>query len=159
MQKKILILPIILIILAFSILFVSCTSFKIENVTFGWNAEYFATPDDNGNFTVPKYSMTFNVLSILKEENIIEKPSAIKFHIIRDDDGYIFLAADKFKNVWVFESSEKSLKLHAKLDLTEKQPLNDPKFNENKPNIKVFTQDKKEFVINKDGVIKKEEKK
>jgi hypothetical protein len=140
-----------------SFLFFRCSSFKIENVTYGWAAEYIAAPEDNGNFIVPKHSMNFNLTKIFQEEKITDPPSKFNVHIIRDDEGYYYITADKFVYVWVFETREKILKLYEKLNLQENKPLNDPKFNEQKPYIKLFTKDSKEFILNKDGVVKKEE--
>jgi hypothetical protein len=146
-------------LIVFAMFISSCSSFKIENVTYGWSAEYIASPDDNGNFTVPKHSMVLNLTKVFQEEKITDPPSKFNIHIIRDDEGYYFITSDKFIFVWVFESREKSLKLYDKLNLLDNKPLNDPKFNEQKPNVKLFMRDAKEFIINKDGVVKKEENK
>ena len=45
-----------------------------------------------------------------------------------------------------------------KIELLKGKSLEEPKFNEQKPNIKVFLKDKSEFIINKDGIIKSENK-
>lgn len=145
-------------ILIFIFIFSSCSTFKIENVKYGWNGEYFAEPDENGDFTIPKNSMKFNILKLLEEEGIKNKITDIKLRIIRDDEGYFYITGDKFKYIWVFKTDESSLKLKNKIELLKGRTLEDPKFNEKKPNIKVFLKDKSEFIINKDGIIKSENK-
>jgi len=148
----------IITILILIFIFYSCSTFKIENVKYGWNGEYFASPDENGDFTIPKNSMKFNVLKLLEEEGLLNKITDIKLRIIRDEEGYFYITADKFKYIWVFMPDESSLKLKNKIELLKGKSLEEPKFNEQKPNIKVFLKDKSEFIINKDGIIKSENK-
>jgi hypothetical protein len=158
-MKKITRLTIFISLFILTSIFSSCSSFLLENVTYGWSSEIFINPDNSGNITIPKNSMTFNVSKLFTEEKITENPSGFKIRIIRDDEGYFFITADKFKFVWVFESAEKSLKLKNKLELVKDTPQSDPKFNEHKPNIEIFTKDGKKFILNKDGIVKNEEKK
>lgn len=139
--------------------FYSCSSFKIENVKYGWAGEYFGNPDDKGNLVIQKSSISFNVMEVLKEEKLDAKPKEVKIRVIRDDEGYYYLTAHKFLNVWVFTSGESLLKLENKIKLFENQPLDDPKFNEQKPNVKLFLKDGKEFILNKDGIVEKEKTK
>ena len=154
MKKKI-----FLLITFLGLTFYSCSSLKIENVKYGWGGEYFTNPDENGSINIPKSSMQFNILSILKEEKLTDKAKDFKFRIIRDDEGYFYITANNFKFVWVFATDEASLVLEKKIDILDGKPLEDPKFNEQKPNIKLFIKDGREFLLNKDGKIKKEENK
>jgi hypothetical protein len=140
-----------------SIIFCSCSSLKIENVKYGWGGEFFANPDESGLINIPKSSMQFNISQILTEEKLTGNPKDHKFRIIRDDEGYFYITANNFKFVWVFACEEASLVLKNKLDLLEGKSLDDPKFNEQKPNVRLFLKDGKEFLLNKDGKLKKEE--
>jgi hypothetical protein len=148
-----------LIIIFFSLILFSCSSLKIENVKYGWGGEYFANPDENGLINIPKSSMQFSVLPILNAEKLSDKPKDFKFRIIRDEEGYFYITANKFIYVWIFKSGEASLVLHDKIKIFDGKALDDPKFNEHKPNIKLFLNDGKEFLLNKDGIIKKENNK
>jgi len=148
-----------LLFFIFGILLNSCSSFKLEGVKYGWGGEVFINPDENGNIAMPKNSMNFNILPVLKEENLDQKPKDIKIRIIRDDDGYFYLTAHKFKYVWVFVGDESSLVLENKIEIYEDKPLDDPKFNEQKPHVKLFLKDGKEFILDKKGIVKAEENK
>jgi hypothetical protein len=158
-MKKCFRLFVCLLLFPICITIFSCSSLKIEDVSYGWSSEFFVNPDDSGNITIPKSSMSFNVTKLFTEEKITEKPSSYKIRIIRDNDGYFFITADKFKFIWIFETSEKSLKLKNKIELEKDAALSDPKFNEHKPNIEIFTKDGKKFILDKDGIVKNEEKK
>jgi hypothetical protein len=158
-MKKFTGLSILALLFLIACIFSSCSSFLLENVTYGWSSEVFANPDNSGNLTIPKNSMSFNITKLFIEEKITDNPSGFKIRIIRDDEGYYFITADKFKYVWVFESVEKSLKLKNKLELVKDTPLTDPKFNEHKPNVELFTKDGKKFILDKEGIVKNEEKK
>ena len=148
-----------LLLFIFGILFYSCSSFKIEAVKYGWGGEVFINPDENGNIIMSKNSMSFNILPVLKEENLDQKPKDIKIRIIRDENGYFYLTANKFKYVWVFISGESLLVLENKIEIYEEKTLDDPKFNEQKPHVKLFLKDGKEFLLDKKGIVKPEEEK
>jgi len=84
----------------------------------------------------------------------VQHVSGIELRVIRDMDGYYYMTAPKFKNVYVFASDEGKLKLEKKI-LVSETGLASPAFNQDKegrPFIHLLNGKEKAILLSKDGI-------
>jgi len=106
-----------------------CSSLTLAPVHYQWPVESVLSVDGKGNVEEARYFISFNVKPLLFEET---KDSVhvegVELRMIRDMDGYYFMTAAKFKNVYVFAPDEGKLKLEKKIPVSE-TGLTSPAFN------------------------------
>ena len=128
-----------LIISAICLAFIySCSSMKIESVDFSWPVESILDIDANGVIKDQRFSIIINTKVLFDEErkdNPNIQPKQI--HIIRNKNGFYFITADGFKNVYVFKSGMGSLELEKKILISE-VGMNKPAFNQRSPNVELL---------------------
>jgi hypothetical protein len=85
--------------------------------------------------------------------------SAIKslVRVIRDAEGYYYITAAKFKNVYIFEDAEGSFQLK-KLVPVKEQGLESPAFNQRAPYIQLVNANDPVLMLNKEGIHEGEKK-
>ena len=133
-----------------------CSSLTLSPVHYQWPIESVLTVDGKGNVEEARNFIAFNVKPLLFEEtgDSVEHVSGVELRIIRDMDGYYFMTAPKFKNVYVFTSEEGKLKLEKKI-LVSEMGIASPAFNQDKdgkPLIHLLNGKDKPILLSKSGI-------
>jgi hypothetical protein len=82
--------------------------------------------------------------------------AGVTVRVIRDREGFYYITAPKFKNVYVFKPGEGELKLHRSIEIGE-MTMPDPKFNQRDTYIELLN-DTKTIRLNKDGIMEGDKK-
>ncbi len=136
----------------FSVIAFGCASLTLAPVHYQWPVESVLTVDGKGNVEEARYNIEFNVKPLLFEETADSvHVSGIELRIIRDMDGYYFMTAPKFKNVYVFASDEGKLKLEKKILISE-TGIASPAFNQRPPYIQLLNGKEKSMLLSKSGI-------
>jgi hypothetical protein len=138
------------------VLFTGCSPFMLRPVDFSWPIEVAVKPDGKGNVQVARYQVSFNAKALLFVE-LQDSVSVTKhmLHILRDHDGYYYITAKGFKNVYVFEPCEGALKLEKKILVSEKG-LEAPAMNQKTPYVQLVNENNENeapVVLTKDGIL------
>jgi hypothetical protein len=152
-MKK-LIIPGLLVI----VLLAGCSNLILKPADFSWPIESLLKPDKNGNVQEKRYSLVFDT----KELFLAETGDSLGYQnkelrIIRNPEGYYFMVANNFKNVYVFYPSEGALSLTNKIEISDSVGIKNPAFNQRPPYIELNYDNNKKVNLTKDG-IKEEEK-
>ncbi len=145
----------ILAIILGGILLSACSSIKLEPVDFSWPIENVLEIRGDFNVTSVRYAISLNLRKVFETEEMIKNnaPLASQVRIIRNRDGYYFITANKFKNVYVFKPEEKSLVLFKKIEINEKG-IENPAFNQRGSYIELISDNgKKKYKLTQDGLI------
>jgi hypothetical protein len=117
-----------------------CSTLTLRPAEFAWPVEVVLKPDAKGNVQETRYQVSFNVKALLfdaVQDSINVTKHSLR--VIRDLDGYYFVTAKGFKDVYVFASSEGALKLEKKILINEKG-LEAPAFNQKAPFIQLINE-------------------
>lgn len=152
-MKKI-IVPALLVVIFLG----GCSSLILKPTNFGWPLEAVLKVDKNGNVQEKRYSLDFNT----KELFLTETGDSLGYQnkelrVIRNSNGYYFMVANNFKNVYVFSPSEGSLSLSKKIAISDSTGINNPAFNQRPPYIELNYDNNKKVNLTNEG-IKEEEK-
>ena len=123
----------VLFILITAMLVGGCASLQLQPVNFSWASEEILDVASNGMVEATRYSVAFNVKPLLAKEFAADSMAAKNTNVvrvIRDKDGYYYITAPKFKNVYVFNHGEASLSLSNTILISQDKPMSDPKFNQ-----------------------------
>ncbi len=138
-----------------SLIAFGCSSLTLSPVHYQWPVESVLSVDGKGNVEEPRNFIAFNVKPLLFEETGDSvHVSGVELRIIRDVDGYYFMTAPKFKNVYVFASDEGKLKLEKKI-LVSETGMASPAFNQDKegrPYIHLLNGKEKPILLSKSGI-------
>ncbi len=140
MQKRTLSTTIqIMMLPLFAVLLTACGStMSIKNVDFSQPVETVLVADRDANVQDVRGGLSFNLSEVLESEGISKDAfMGTEVRIIRNHQGYYFLAAPGFKSVYVFETEESELKLLNKIRVAS-QGLQDPAFNQRTPYIQLI---------------------
>jgi hypothetical protein len=134
---------------------VGCSTLVLRPVDFSWPVEVTLQPDGKGNVRDARYQLSFNVRALLFEE-LQDSTGATKhsLHVLRDQEGYYFITAKGFKNVYVFGHGDGTLRLQKKIPVSEKG-LNAPALNQRAPYISLINEkrgDEAPILLTKDGI-------
>jgi len=135
-----------------------CSSLLLKPADFAWPIEDELKVDSHGMVHEERYTFSFNVKPLFYEE--LKDSVNISNHtirIIRNVDGYYFITAPKFKNVYVFGQAEGGLSLEKAIPVST-TGLTSPAFNQRSPYVELLNGNEKPMMLTKDG-IKQEEKK
>ncbi|MBO6572160.1 hypothetical protein A8B79_09765 [Balneola sp. EhC07] len=137
----------------------ACKTFEVKNVNYAQQVESVLTPTDNGDVTDSRYGIAFNILPFQYEE--MKDSSSVlvdEVRLIRNQNGFYFITADGFNNVYVMEPINSGLKLKEKINVTE-QGLVSPAFNLRSPFVQLIdTATSETFTLNEKGIKKEESK-
>ncbi|MEK6566690.1 MAG: hypothetical protein AABZ41_08295, partial [Bacteroidota bacterium] len=124
----------------FVVVLAGCSGMLLKPAEFAWPVESVMTVDSKGMVQEDRYSMSFSVKPILLEETgDTMRMSRHTVRMIRDDRGYYFLTAAKFKNVYVLTADDGALKVATKI-LVKETGLDNPAFNQRPPYIQVLNE-------------------
>lgn len=124
-MKRIIISSLLLFIIT-----AACSVLTLQPANFSWPLESVLPVDDNGKVTEDRYSIEVNTIGLFFEEfqdSLSYKGKEIR--MIRDNQGFYFLTASNFKNVYVFKADEGKLVQENKIFISE-FGLQTPAFNQ-----------------------------
>lgn len=129
----------------------ACSILTLKPANFAWPIESVLPIDDKGMVIEDRYSIEFNTAGIFYEE--FQDSSAYNgnsIRLIRDNNGYYYITASKFKNVYVFQTDENAMVLHNKIFISE-FGIEEPAFNQRAPFIELIDGGRK-INLTKDGI-------
>jgi len=142
-MKQINFLPFVLLVFA-----TACSTLKLQQADFAWPVESVISVDENGKASDDRYSISFDTKSLFFEET---KDSlayeGIKIRMLRDINGYYFITAENFKNVYVFQMDNGSMVLRNKIFVSE-IGIVDPALNQRAPYIELIDGGKSLYLTN-----------
>lgn len=124
-------------ILAFALILTGCgSSLVIQNVDYSQPLESVLSPDSDGMVNDQRYAIKFNVTPLLEYEGI---DSVDQIRLIRNTEGFYFVTANGFGNVYIFTPEEGELVLHEEIELPD-GPISEPAFNQRNTHIELISQ-------------------
>lgn len=115
----------------------SCSTLMLSPAEFGWPIESVLKVDDKGFVKEDRYSLSFNTKPLFFEETQDSMSFAGKsIHLIRNSEGFYFMTAANFKNVYVFSVDKNAFALENKLLINE-NGLKNPALNQRVPFIEL----------------------
>jgi len=125
-------------------------SLTLTDVDYAQPMESVASPDQNGNVEDIRLGIRFNVTELNIKERGEGSPLPEEVRFIRSRDGYYFVTAPGYRNVYVFEVEERALDLEKVIRVSE-AGLANPAFNQRSPYIQLVDGDV-EYRLTKDGL-------
>lgn len=140
--------------LCFVIMFflVSCSSVVLKPADFAWPIESVLKVNDKGMIQDQRHSLTVNVRQIFFMETGDSVNVTVPVRLIRDSNGYYYMTAQRFKNVYVFEQVEGGLKLVNTIFVSS-NGLTSPAFNQRAPYIQLLNEKDTPRMLTKDGIV------
>ncbi len=133
-------------------LLMGCTSLMLQPADFSWPVESVLKTDGKGMVQENRYQLSFSIKPMLfAETGDSTDVTGITFRMIRDQMGYYYLVAPKFKNVYVFMAAEGGLKLEKKIMISE-AGLSAPAFNARPPHVQLLNGNDKPRLLSKSGI-------
>ena len=142
-MKLISFLPFLLLVIA-----AACSTLNLQQADFAWPVESVISIDENGKVSDERYSISFDTGGLFYEE--LEDSSAYvgkKIRILRDINGYYFIIAEKFKNVYVFQMDNGAMALNNKIFISE-FGVEDPALNQRTPFVELIDGGKSLYLTN-----------
>ncbi len=143
----------IIIALLLIIFVYSCSSLVLKPADFSWPIESVLKVNDDGLAEEDRYTFSFNIKPLFYEE--LQDSLAYldrEVRVIRNTEGFYFITAEGFKNVYVFETTDGALELEKKILINE-NGLNKPVFNQRNPFIELIDGQNK-YYLTKKGIEK-----
>jgi hypothetical protein len=137
-MKQLLIVSLIL-----SAILASCSVLTLQPANFSWPLESVLPVDNNGKVIDDRYSIEVNTVGLFFEEfqdSLSYKGKEIR--MIRDNQGFYFMTASNFKNVYVFKAEEGKMIQENKIFISE-FGLKTPAFNQRDPYIELVDETNK----------------
>lgn len=131
-------LKIFLIISSITLL-AACSTLMLQPANFAWPLETVLKVDDEGNVKEDRYALNFNTKALFFEEtqdSLAYRDKTIR--LIRNNEGYYFMTAVDFKNVYVFSIDKNAFALKTKILISETKGLSNPAFNQRSPYIELL---------------------
>ena len=147
------------LIAVFSLLLLTAcsSSLVIKNVDFAQPIESVLTPNSKGVVQDVRAGLSFDMMPLqyaeTKDTSSVTVPA---IRIIRGHDGFYYITAKGFKNVYVMAPSNGTLKLHKKI-LVTKEGLSSPAFNQRMPYVQLIDGSSASYDLTKDGLKGKEQ--
>lgn len=145
-----LIIPLLAFVISGGI--VGCSSLMLKPADFSWPVESVLKADNKGMVQESRYQLSFSVKPLFFEETgDSANVTGATVRMIRDQLGYYYIVAPKFKNVYVFVSAEGGLKLEKKIMISE-SGLSSPAFNARVPHVQLLNGNDKPRLLSKGGI-------
>ena len=127
------------IVMIFISFVAGCSGVKLAPAEFGWPIESILKVDINGFVKEDRHSLSFNTKPMfLKETEDSTAFSGKSIHLIRNTEGFYFITAEGFKNVYVFSMDQSALVQHKIIQISETAVLKNPAFNQRIPFIELL---------------------
>ena len=137
----------------------ACKTFEVKNVNYAQQVESVLIPTSEGEVNDSRYGISFNILPFQYKE--FQDSSSVfvdEVRLIRNSNGFYFITATGFQNVYVMEPIKNGFRLKEKITVSE-DGLKAPAFNLRSPFVQLIdTKTSEVYSLNEKG-IKKEEKK
>lgn len=131
------------------------SSLVIKKVNFAQPLETVLTPNNKGIVNDVRDGLKFDVMPLQYAETKDTSSVTTKdVHLIRGHEGYYYVTARGFKNVYVMAPSDGTLKLKKKIHISD-QGLQNPAFNQRVPYIQLIN-GSSSYNLTKDGIKGKE---
>lgn len=141
-----------LLALILSGLLVGCSSLMLKPADFSWPVESVLKADAKGMVQENRYQLSFSIKPMLfAETGDSTDVAGTTVRMIRDQLGYYYLVAPKFKNVYVFMAAEGGLKLETKIMISE-AGMSSPAFNARPPHVQLLNGNDKPRLLSKSGI-------
>ncbi len=138
-----------IILIPLFISFAACSSLVLKPVNFAWPIESVLRVDNDGYVKEERYTLSFNAKLLFFEETGDSTAYLDRdVRIIRDTKGYYFVTSRNFKNVYVFEGIDGEMKLDNKIEISMKEGMSNPAFNQRMPYIELVDNGKKTLLSN-----------
>jgi hypothetical protein len=135
-----------------ALILAGCGGLALRPADFAWPVESVLKVDSNGMAEDDRYNIIFNVKPLLfAETGDSVNVTKHSLRMIRDKEGYYFITAVGFKNVYVFASAEGALVKQSIIAVSEKG-LEAPAFNQRPPFVQLLNGKEKTRMLNKDGI-------
>ena len=132
-------------------LLVACTSLLLEPAQFSWPIESVLKVDKDGFVKEERHSINFNTKALFLDETQDSLSYAGKtLHLIRNNEGFYFMTANDFKNVYVFSVQKNAFILQNKI-LVKETGLINPAFNQRSSFIELLD-DGKTYKLTSEGI-------
>jgi hypothetical protein len=129
----------ILLIISSITLVAACSTLMLQPANFAWPLETVLKIDDEGNVKEDRYALNFNTKTLFFEETQDSLAYLDKtIRLIRNNEGYYFMTAVDFKNVYVFSVDKNAFALKTKILISETKGLSNPAFNQRSPYIELL---------------------
>ena len=137
----------------------ACKTFVVKDVNYSQQIESVLTPNSKGEVHDSRYSLSFNILPFqFQETKDSSSVSVEEVRLIRNTEGFYFITANGFSNVYVMEPIKNGLKLKKKIQISE-QGLTSPAFNLRSPYVQLVDKETLQtFSLNEKGIQNKENK-
>ncbi len=122
-----------------SFLFIgACSTLVLKPADFAWPVESVLSVDNNGKVDIKRYSINFDARELfLKETGDSLGYQNQQLRVIRNLNGYYFMVANNFRNVYVFNVDEGTFRLEKKIEISDKTGIQNPAFNQRPPFIEL----------------------
>ncbi len=131
----------------------ACKTFVVKNVNYSHQIESVLTPNEDGIVYDVRHGISFNITPFEKKEfGATDSIEVKEVRLIRNAEGYYFITANQFKNVYVMEPGNGELKLKKKIKVSEER-LAAPAFNLRDSHVQLVKTDTNEVLnLNQDGI-------
>jgi hypothetical protein len=140
------------LIFAGLLIYSACSSLTLQSANFAWPVESVLPVNSDGNVVDQRYSVEFNTRPLFFEE--YQDSSAYmekEIRLIRDQQGYYYMTANEFKNVYVFQAKEGKLILENKIAISESGIVK-PAFNQRNTYIELIDANNKILSLTHQGI-------
>lgn len=142
------------------LLFAGCNkSMVISDVNYSQPIETVLTPNDQGVVDDVQHGLTFNILPLQYAET--QDSSAVttnEVRMIRGSEGFYYITASGYSNVYVMSPEKSSLKLVKKIKINE-EGLAEPAFNQRSSYIQLLNRQTNEaYTLTNEGLQQPESK-
>jgi hypothetical protein len=134
------------------LIYTACSSLTLQSANFAWPIESVLPVNSDGNVVDQRYSIEFNTRPLFFEE--YQDSSAYmdkEIRLIRDHQGYYYMTANEFKNVYVFQAEEGKLILENKIAISESGIVK-PAFNQRNTYIELIDANNKILSLTHQGI-------
>lgn len=133
------------------------SSLVIQKVNFSQPVETVLNPDSKGIVHDRAQGLDFSIMPLqYAETQDTSSVTTEKVRLIRDKEGYYFITANGYKNVYVMKPQAGEMKLHKKIHVSDEGIMH-PAFNQREPNVQLIDRgNNATYSLNENG-IKKED--
>lgn len=144
--------------LLFALIVTGCKqSMVISKVDYSQSIESVLSPDENGVVKDVQHGLTFNILPLqYAETQDTSSVTTNEVRYIRGQEGYYYITAPNYKNVYVMAPEKSKLKLKKKLNISE-TGIAQPALNQRSTFIQLVNQSSGEsWELNPENAVKQE---
>ena len=143
---------VLVLIFAGLLIYSACSTLSLQSANFAWPVESVLPVNNEGSVLDQRYSVEFNALPLFYEE--LQDSNAFvdeEIRLIRDNQGYYYITANKFKNVYIFQAEDGELVLENKIPISETGIVR-PAFNQRGNHIELVDADNRALSLTHNGI-------